>query len=64
MKSTIKWQTGEPKDSGMYLITTNEGKIGIYSFFVEYPPDIEFFKMCVTAWCKLIDIEPYKEESK
>ena len=62
MESTIKWQTGEPKEDGMYLITTDEGKIGIASFFAEYSPDIDFFKICVTAWCKLSDIEPYNVE--
>lgn len=60
MESTIEWQTGEPKEEGMYLITTDEGKIGIASYFVDYSPDIEFFKICVTAWCKLSDIKPYR----
>jgi hypothetical protein len=64
MESVIKWQTGEPKEDGTYIITTDEGKIAIASFFVGYSPDIEFFKICVTAWCKLSDIKPYKEETK
>ncbi len=60
MESIIKWQTGEPKEDGTYIITTDEGKIAIASFLIGYSPDIEFFKICVTAWCKLSDIEPYK----
>ena len=64
MESVIKWQTGEPKESGSYIITTDEGTVAIVSFFNDYPPDIEFFKICVTAWCKLSDIEPYNSETK
>ena len=64
MESTIKWQTGEPKESGSYIITTDEGTVAIASFFNDYTPDIEFFKICVTAWCKLSDIEPYNSETK
>lgn len=64
MESKIKWQKGKPKENGVYIITTDGGEIGIASFHIGFSPDIEFFKIRVTAWCKLIDIEPYKEEKK
>ena len=60
--SAIRWQTGEPKEDGSYIVTTDEGTVGIASFYNEYSPDVEFFRICVTAWCKLRDIKPYKEE--
>lgn len=62
MESIIKWQTGEPKESGSYIITTDEGTVALASFYSESSVDVEFFKICVTAWCKLSDVEPYKEE--
>ena len=64
MESIIKWQKGEPKKRGLYIITTNEGEIGIVTFHIGYSPDIEFFKFRVKAWCKLSDIEPYREKEE
>ena len=64
MESVIKWQTGIPEECGSYIVTTDEGTVVIASFYNEYSPDVEFFRICVTAWCKLSDIEPYKEETK
>ena len=32
MESVIKWQTGEPKEDGSYIVTTDEGTVGIASF--------------------------------
>ena len=64
MESVIKWQTGEPKESGSYLITTDEGTVALASFYPDNSSDVEFFEICVSAWCKLSDIEPYKEEAK
>ena len=64
MESTIKWHTGEPKEEGLYIVTTDECEIGLASFYIGFSPDIEFFKIRVTAWCKISDIEPYKEEKK
>ena len=65
-QSCIKWQTGEPKGNGTYLASIK----GIESHFVTC-----VIYNCVTgwchwkkeeiiAWCKLSDIEPYKEEKK
>lgn len=65
-ESVIKWQTGEPKESGLYLVTTYYGKVKVdefchysvsgkeYGTFIKYADPV--------AWCKLSDIEPYKEE--
>lgn len=64
MESVIKWHTGEPKESGSYLITTDEGAIALASFYPDNSSDVDFFRICVTAWCKLSDIEPYKEETE
>ena len=55
-ESVIKWQTG----IGSYIITTDEGTIALASFYPDNSSDVEFFRICVTAWCKLSDIEPYK----
>lgn len=62
--SQIKWQTGEPKVKGSYIITTDEGTIALASFYPDNSSDVDFFRICVTAWCKLSDIEPYKKETK
>lgn len=43
MESTIKWRTGEPKEKGIYLITTDEGTVATASFHPENSADIEFF---------------------
>ena len=65
-ESVIKWQTGEPKESGTYL-TTIKGK---YSIFVQCAQfgcltGWSYFKPEeIIAWRKLNDIEPYKEETK
>ena len=79
MESTIKWQTGEPKENGTYLVTYRFGHYTIentmekiydisigtsywVSFWHNY--DDEHSDCRVIAWCKLSDIEPYKEEKK
>ena len=70
--SVVKWQNGEPKEEGEYLVvvhgkrvqedqvyTYDEIKNGsvkkVYVWTVHWPT-------AVTAWCKLSDIKPYKEE--
>ena len=63
MESTIKWQTGEPKGVGQYLVTFNSGEIGIgiwcaNKLWQRYVIDN------IIAWCKLSDIKPYMEEKK
>lgn len=58
----IKWQKGIPSEIGTYLITTFEGTVASIHFRLAEAVDVDFFKTCVIAWCKLSDIEPYKEE--
>ena len=64
MESIIKWQTGEPKESGSYLITTYRGTVFV-DYWRVFPNKSDWDyrdKFDVIAWCKLSDIEPYKEE--
>lgn len=76
MKSVIKWQTGKPKEKGIYLVTYKFGyypiegpleKVYSTSIGTSYWDDFWFqyddeASDCkVTAWCKLSDIEPYKK---
>jgi hypothetical protein len=64
--SVIKWHTGEPKEGGYYLITTDCGRIttDLWRIF----PNRNYWefrgKFDIKAWCKLSDIQPYKEETK
>lgn len=64
--SKIKWQTGEPKEGGFYLITTATGSI-VFDYW-RFSLNRHYWgylnKFDVKAWCKLSDIEPYKEETK
>lgn len=57
MESVIKWQTGVPKENGMYLVTTVDNRVTI-CFFTAYNA---WYLEDVIAWCPLSDIEPYKE---
>lgn len=64
MESIIKWQIGEPKEEGMYLVSIN----GEASTYVASAVYMHGRGWChweaeeIIAWCKLSDIEPYKEE--
>ena len=66
--SIVHWQTGEPKEEGEYLITTYNGKVRTDEFYhysvsgKEYGTFIKYANPI--AWCKLSDINPYKEDSK
>lgn len=59
-KSIVKWQTGLPKQSDFYLTTTTAGEVRTRVWYdsgwLNDGGDDE-----VVAWCKLSDIEPYKE---
>ena len=63
-KSVINWQTGEPEKCGSYLVSVNSS----CSVFVttDYWNGLkakwQYWDENVVAWCKLSDIEPYKEE--
>jgi hypothetical protein len=65
MKSVIKWQTGLPKQSDFYLVTTTADKVKIKVWYDPYGDDPGWVNNGeddeVVAWCKLSDIEPYKE---
>ena len=62
MESTIKWQKGEPDTPFMmYLVSFKEGGVGICFRRKDY---WDVFSDEVTAWCKLSDIEPYKEKEQ
>lgn len=66
--SIVKWQTGEPKERGEYLVTLLSGKVKVAEFYKYKVADKEYWGCIpygivgVKAWCKLSDIEPYKEE--
>lgn len=66
MKSTIKWQTGEPKEEGAYLVTI-KGLDYVYITYAVYT-HVKGWNHCrkedIIAWCHIADIEPYKEETK
>ena len=60
MESVIKWQAGEPKEKGMYLVTTKDGLIRTAQFMIENGIKTWAFGLKAIAWCPLRDIEPYK----
>ena len=62
--SIIHWHTGEPKESGYYLITTDSGRIttDMWRIFPNRSSWEYRKKSQVVAWCKLSDVEPSKEE--
>ena len=64
--SIIHWHTGEPKESGCYLITTDSGRIttDMWRIFPNRSSWEYRNKFQVVAWCKLSDVEPYKKEKK
>ena len=68
MESVIKWQTGEPKENGEYLVSLKDGSVCRDEWRELYCEDCVkcwvYNEGEVTAWCKLSDIEPYKEETK
>lgn len=63
MESIIKWQTGEPKEEGRYLVTLNNNSVA-YDSWVKCGIGWAYFPKSVIAWCKLSDIKPYKESIK
>lgn len=64
MESVIKWQTGKPTTVGRYLVQTKDNglQITIWSNFTQSWSLYDNFE--IIAWCKLSDIEPYKEDTK
>ena len=64
MGSVIKWQTGEPKENGICLVTTSSNivRTSYWNNGCWLINDLSFSTLKIKAWCKLSDIEPYKEE--
>lgn len=66
--SVIKWQTGQPKECGEYLVSLEDGSVCRDEWRELYCDDeIQcwvYNEGEVIAWCKLSDIKPYKEEQK
>lgn len=72
--SIIHWETGEPKEEGEYLVVVFGTKIEVdYLYAWDDIKDGRITKRFswkenwlrnITAWCKLSDIKPYKEETK
>ena len=61
--SVIKWQTGEPKELGIYLVTTSSNIIRTANWVNGHwlINNLPFSTLKVKAWCNLSDIEPYKK---
>ena len=64
MESIIRWKTGIPKEEGWYIVTKSDGIVKLTRFRPSFEFDIAFFKEFIIAWCKLSEIEPYKEEEE
>lgn len=65
MESIIKWQTGEPKERGYYLVTLTNNKVELDEYCGIIEDELGWFEHEedeIIAWCKLSDIKPYKEE--
>lgn len=64
--SGIHWQAGEPKESGIYLVTTSSNivRTSYWNNGCWLINDLPFSTLKIKAWCKLSDIKPYKEEEK
>ena len=63
MKVEIEWNTGEPKENGIYLVTTISNIVR-NSYWINgcwLINDLPFSTLKIKAWCKLSDIEPYKD---
>ena len=61
MESVIQWKTREPKERGIYLVTTSSNIVRISHWNNGYwlINDLPFSTLKIKAWCKLNDIEPY-----
>lgn len=63
--SIINWQIGKPKEIGYYLVTLTNNKVDWDEYNGITEDELDWFEHDideVIAWCKLSDIEPYKEE--
>lgn len=61
MKQEFEWQTGEPTEFGIYIVTLDDGSVATDErYMFSDGVDWHYFWNHVTAWCKLDDIEAYK----
>lgn len=64
--SIIHWETGKPKEEGWYLVTFRNGQV--HNVYFKTNANCAYWKYAnegnIIAWCKLTDIEPYKEEKE
>lgn len=62
--STIVWQTGTPKHTGRYLITTKHHEVEVDMWLQkadEYGDHWQrHYDVDVIAWCEILSIEPFK----
>lgn len=63
MESVIKWHTGEPEEKGDYLVALKNGCVKVDNFGILEKKWFVFNSDFILAWCKLSEIEPYKEET-
>lgn len=71
MESVIKWQTGEPKENGFYIVSyqfPNSSRANVTALVYTGGTWIngdwqEIDKRRIIAWCKLSDIKPYKRRN-
>lgn len=64
MESIIKWQTGIPTKKGRYILSLKGSKkIDTDNWSIYTKKWYHYNNNYVIAWCKLSDIEPYKEEN-
>lgn len=63
MESVIKWQTGIPEQSGLYLVTLSTGEVTVMEWYNPYTSSPYWLNEEgeVVAWCDFKDVEPYKE---
>lgn len=50
------------KEEGLYLVTTIFGEVKTSTYIKAKAIDFGVFSQDVIAWCKLSDIEPYKNK--
>ena len=68
MESVIKWQTGEPKEEGEYLVVIHGKRIKVDRLYAYDEIKDGYIEKAyvwrdnwlsgITAWCKLSDIKP------
>ena len=66
MKQMIKWQTGEPHETGSYIVSVKDCDCVFVStdYWCSLRAKWQYWEKEVVAWRKLSDIEPYKEAIK